>query len=115
MPTRHTYVRSVCYSEDDRPRTGCSRLLRAGPDRKGNAMDQITAVGGGTAGLAAAQREGITFRSGANDCAAWHYQGSNGACVVMAGGAGVKKGPATGRFPARFHGGGAPVPPFRHP
>src|SRR5258708_30280538 len=94
MPTRHTYVRSVCYSEDDRPRTGCSRLLRAGPDRKGNAMDQITAVGGGTAGLAAAQREGITFRSGANDCAAWHYQGSNRACVVMAGGGGGAEGTA---------------------
>ena len=49
-------------------------------------MVQITAGGGGTTGLMAAQREGIAFRSGTDDCAAWHYRGSNGACVVMAGG-----------------------------
>ena len=77
-------------------------------------MDQITAVGGGTAGLAAAQREGITFRSGANDCAAWHYRGNNGACVVMAGGAGVTKEPATDRFAARFHAAGYSVLAFDH-
>ena len=47
----------------------------------------------------------MTFRSGTDDCAAWHYQGSNGACVVMAGGAGVTKKPATDRFAARFHAG----------
>jgi pimeloyl-ACP methyl ester carboxylesterase len=58
-------------------------------------MDQITAAGGRIGATAAAHREGISFRSGADDCAAWHYQGSNGACVVMAGGAGVTKEPAT--------------------
>lgn len=63
---------------------------------------------------AAAQREGITFRSGTDDCAAWHYQGSNGACVVMAGGAGVTKEPATDRFAARFHAAGYSVLAFDH-
>jgi uncharacterized protein len=75
-------------------------------------MVQITAEGGGTAGLAAAQREAIAFRSGSDDCAAWHYQGSNGACVVMAGGAGVTKEPATDRFAARFHAAGYSVLAF---
>jgi fermentation-respiration switch protein FrsA (DUF1100 family) len=63
---------------------------------------------------AAAQREGITFRSGTDDCAAWHYRGSNGACVVMAGGAGVAKEPATDRFAARFHAAGYSVLAFDH-
>jgi pimeloyl-ACP methyl ester carboxylesterase len=77
-------------------------------------MDQITAAGGRIGGTAAAQREGITFRSGTDDCAAWHYQGSNGACVVMAGGAGVTKEPATDRFAARFHAAGYSVLAFDH-
>ncbi len=63
---------------------------------------------------AATQREGITFRSGTDDCAAWHYRGSNGACVVMAGGAGVTKEPATDRFAARFHAAGYSVLAFDH-
>src|SRR5215469_12838915 len=62
--------------------------------------------------LAAARREGITFRSGTDDCAAWHYQGSNGACVVMAGGGGVTKEPGTDRFAARFHAAGYSVLAF---
>ncbi len=61
---------------------------------------------------AAARREAITFRSGTDDCAAWHYRGSNGACVVMAGGAGVTKEPATDRFAARFHAAGYSVLAF---
>jgi uncharacterized protein len=69
---------------------------------------------GGIAGPTAAQREGITFRSGTDDCAAWYYQGSNGACVVMAGGAGVIKEPATDRFAARFHAAGYSVLAFDH-
>ena len=62
----------------------------------------------------AAQREKATFRSGTDDCAAWHYQGSNGACVVMAGGAGVTKEPATDRFAARFRAAGYSVLAFDH-
>jgi pimeloyl-ACP methyl ester carboxylesterase len=56
----------------------------------------------------------MTFRSGTDDCAAWHYPGSNGACVVMAGGAGVIKEPATDRFAARFHAAGYSVLAFDH-
>jgi fermentation-respiration switch protein FrsA (DUF1100 family) len=81
-------------------------------DSGGNAMVQITAGGGGIAGPITAQRERIAFRSGADDCAAWHYLGSNGACVVMAGGAGVTKEPATDRFAARFHAAGFSVLAF---
>jgi pimeloyl-ACP methyl ester carboxylesterase len=75
-------------------------------------MAQITSPGSGIDGLAAAQREAITFGSGSDDCAAWRYQGSNGACVVMAGGAGVTKEPATDRFAARFHAAGYSVLAF---
>jgi len=77
-------------------------------------MDQITGARAGIAGTTSAQRQGITFRSGEDDCAAWHYQGSNGACVVMAGGAGVTKEPATDRFAARFHAAGYSVLAFDH-
>jgi fermentation-respiration switch protein FrsA (DUF1100 family) len=77
-------------------------------------MVQITAAGSGIAGLTAAPRKAIAFRSGADDCAAWHYRGSNGACVVMAGGAGVTKEPATDRFAARFHAAGYSVLAFDH-
>jgi uncharacterized protein len=77
-------------------------------------MDQITVEGGGIAELTAAQREAITFRSGTDDCAAWHYRGTNDACVVMAGGAGVTKEPATDRFAARFHAAGYSVLAFDH-
>jgi hypothetical protein len=32
------------------------------------------------------EREKVRFVSGGTECAAWHYQGTNGACVIMAGG-----------------------------
>src|SRR5215472_9995253 len=96
-----------------RPRSGRPATGRAEPDKRGNVMDQIRAMGV-PAGPAAAQRERITFRSGTDDCAAWHYRGSNGACVVMAGGAGVTKEPATDRFAARFHAAGYSVLAFDH-
>jgi uncharacterized protein len=50
-----------------------------------------------------AQRRKVRFRSGDDACAAWHYPGSNGACVVMAGGFGVTKEPGTDKFAKRFH------------
>ena len=77
-------------------------------------MDQITVAGGGITGVGVAQRERIAFRSGTDECAAWHYPGSNGACVVMAGGAGVTKEPATDRFAARFQAAGYSVLAFDH-
>lgn len=43
------------------------------------------------------------FPSGDTQCAAWYYPGTNGACVVMAGGFAVPKEPATDQFAGRFH------------
>ena len=59
-------------------------------------------------------RKAIEFTSGGQRCAAWHYTGSNGMCVVMAGGAGVTKEPGTDRFAARFHDAGYSVLAFDH-
>src|SRR5215218_4746362 len=49
------------------------------------------------------QRQKVQFPSGDTMCAAWHYPGANGACVVMAAGTGVTKEPGTDRFARRFH------------
>jgi len=35
------------------------------------------------------QREKVRFASGGTECAAWHYPGTSGACVIMAGGGAV--------------------------
>ena len=51
---------------------------------------------------ATVQREKVHFVSGATKCAAWHYPGTNGACVVMAGGFAVTMGPGTDLFAKRF-------------
>jgi pimeloyl-ACP methyl ester carboxylesterase len=47
-------------------------------------------------------RRKVQFQSGEELCAAWHYPGTNGACVVMAGGLAVTKEPGTDRFAERF-------------
>src|SRR4051794_25874581 len=60
----------------------------------------------------AASRQGMRFRSGDEECAAWHYPGVNGACVVMAAGFGIPKEPGTDRFAVRFRGGGFGVLAF---
>ena len=39
-------------------------------------------------GMTFAPRTEVRFPSGDTHCAAWHYPGTNGACVVMAGGTG---------------------------
>jgi uncharacterized protein len=44
----------------------------------------------------------VRFVSGREQCAAWHYPGINGSCVVMAGGLAVTKEPATDLFARRF-------------
>lgn len=58
------------------------------------------------------QREAVRFASGDVECAAWHYPGTNGACVVMAGGMAVTKEPATDLFAGRFHDAGFSVLAF---
>jgi pimeloyl-ACP methyl ester carboxylesterase len=59
-----------------------------------------------------AQREKVRFLSGDTECAAWHYPGTNGACVVMAGGGAVTKEPGTDPFAQRFHEAGFTVLAF---
>jgi uncharacterized protein len=49
------------------------------------------------------EREKVRFSSGGTELAAWHYPGTNGACVIMTGGLGVTKEPGTDRFARRFH------------
>lgn len=60
------------------------------------------------------ERETVRFVSGDSTCAAWYHPGSNGACVVMAGGFAVTRGPGTDRFAARFHDAGFTVLAFDH-
>ncbi len=61
---------------------------------------------------ASVQREKVRFDSGDTECAAWYYPGTNGACVIMAGGFGVTKEPGTDRFAHRFHDAGFGVLAF---
>jgi uncharacterized protein len=58
------------------------------------------------------QRENVRFVSGDAECAAWHYPGSNGACVIMAGGFAVTKEPGTDKFAKRFSDAGYAVLAF---
>lgn len=55
------------------------------------------------------KREKVRFASGDAECAAWHYPGTNGACVIMTAGGGVAKEPGTDPFAARFHDAGFSV------
>ncbi|MCX5138768.1 alpha/beta hydrolase [Streptomyces sp. NBC_00338] len=57
-------------------------------------------------------REKVRFDVGGTYCAAWHYPGTNGGCVIMAGGGGVTKEPGTDPFAARFHAAGFTVLAF---
>ncbi|AHH15211.1 alpha/beta hydrolase family protein [Nocardia nova SH22a] len=57
-------------------------------------------------------RTKVRFWSNGEECAAWHYPGKNGACIVMAGGLGVTKEPATDRFAPRFQEAGFSVLAF---
>jgi hypothetical protein len=57
-------------------------------------------------------RRNVTFQSGGDTIAAWHYPGTNGACIVMAGGMAVTKEPATDSFAYRFHQAGYTIVAF---
>jgi pimeloyl-ACP methyl ester carboxylesterase len=59
-------------------------------------------------------REKVDFVSGGVACAAWHYPGTNGGCVVMTGGFAVTKEPGTDRFAERFNAAGFSVLAFDH-
>jgi pimeloyl-ACP methyl ester carboxylesterase len=56
----------------------------------------------------------VRFASGDTECAAWHTPGSNGACVVMAAGFGVTRGPGTTPFAEPFAAAGFTVLAFDH-
>lgn len=58
------------------------------------------------------EREKVRFSSGGSECAAWHYPGSDGSCVIMAGGFAVTKEPGTDLFARRFHDAGFGVLAF---
>jgi pimeloyl-ACP methyl ester carboxylesterase len=58
------------------------------------------------------ERTRVRFASGDTECAAWHYPGTNGACVIMAGGFAVPKEPATDLFARRFNEAGFAVLAF---
>jgi pimeloyl-ACP methyl ester carboxylesterase len=60
------------------------------------------------------EREKLRFTSGDTTCAAWHYPGTNGGCVIMAGGTAVTKEPASDRFAQRFNDAGFAVLAFDH-
>jgi alpha-beta hydrolase superfamily lysophospholipase len=60
------------------------------------------------------EREKVVFASGGTECAGWYYPGRTGTCVIMAGGFGVTKEPATDRFAARFAAAGFGVLAFDH-
>ncbi len=59
-----------------------------------------------------AERQKVYFVSGDTECAAWHYPGTTGACVIMAGGGAVTKEPGTDRFARRFQDAGFAVLAF---
>jgi pimeloyl-ACP methyl ester carboxylesterase len=60
------------------------------------------------------KREKVCFVSGGTECAAWHYPGTNGACVIMTGGFGITKEPGTDLFAKRFNDAGFSVLAFDH-
>jgi pimeloyl-ACP methyl ester carboxylesterase len=62
--------------------------------------------------MTSSQRTKIRFPSGDTTCAAWHYKGTNGACIIMAGGTGVTKEPASDLFGPRFNAAGYSVLAF---
>jgi fermentation-respiration switch protein FrsA (DUF1100 family) len=57
-------------------------------------------------------RKKVRFVSGDTECAAWHYPGANGACVIMAAGFAVTKEPGTDLFAKRFNDAGFAVLAF---
>lgn len=59
-----------------------------------------------------AEREKVRFPSGDTTLAAWHYPGTNGGAVIMAGGTAVTKEPGTDRFARRFNDAGFTVLAF---
>jgi len=62
--------------------------------------------------IASRARRKVCFSSGGTECAAWFYPGTNGGCVIMAGGFAVTKEPGTDLFAGRFNDAGFAVLAF---
>jgi fermentation-respiration switch protein FrsA (DUF1100 family) len=77
------------------------------PTNIGTAAPQTT-----SRAAASVEREKVYFVSRDATCAAWHYPGANGGCLIMAGGLAVTKEPATDRFAQRFQEAGFTVLAF---
>jgi fermentation-respiration switch protein FrsA (DUF1100 family) len=73
-------------------------------------MTSIHQEAGMTASSVARQK--VHFVSGDTKCAAWHYPGTNGGCVIMTGGFAVTKEPGTDLFAKRFNDAGFAVLAF---
>jgi fermentation-respiration switch protein FrsA (DUF1100 family) len=75
-------------------------------------MTQLSGRQENVRGDGTAKREKVLFFSAGIDCAAWHYPGSTGACVIMAAGGAVNKEPGTDTFAKRFQEAGFTVLAF---
>jgi fermentation-respiration switch protein FrsA (DUF1100 family) len=84
------------------------------PPLAGSPPVQVTATSQEVTMSVPVDREKVRFASGGTECAAWHYPGSSGACVVMAGGFALTKEVATDRFARRFGEAGFSVLAFEY-
>ena len=89
-------------------------IVPMAPSNAETAGAQATSLrsGSATAPQPSAERRKVRFPSGNTTCAAWHYPGTNGACVIMAGGLAVTKEPGTDLFAKRFNDAGFAVLAF---
>jgi hypothetical protein len=90
------------------PRLGTIGSMDATDDNEGRTMtigvpDEVERT------QVSAEREKVHFISGDTQCAAWHYPGTNGACVIMAGGFAVTMEPGIEPFAKRFNAAGFTV------
>src|SRR3984957_5427292 len=58
------------------------------------------------------ERSKVHFEVAGTQCAAWHYPGTNGGCVIMAGGVAGNQEPGPDLFAKRFHEAGFSVLAF---
>lgn len=68
-----------------------------------SSSDPKPATGPQAATQVPARRRAVRFSVDGTECAAWHYPGTNGTCLIMAGGFAVTKEPGTDQFARRFH------------
>ncbi len=77
-----------------------------------NGLNVPSKVKAGNGAEVSAEREKVRFVSGDAEGAAWQYPGTNGGCVIMAGGFAVTKEPGTDPFAKRLDDAGFAVLAF---